>query len=664
MAALELKLLGNFEGRTNSGRAIELPTSKTRLLLSFLALSPGVAQPRRKLATLLWSDRGDEQALHSLRQSLLAIRKVLAPLDAPLLVANREQVSLEAAAIEVDAVEFQILAVTGKSDSLAKACALYRGDLLEGVEAVDPSFEAWLFYERQRLRNLALKAFEQLLVYQQEGGKTAQAIETAQRLLQLESTHEETHRVLMRLYTDQGRRSAALEQYKHCRSALGGELDVEPGPETEQLYQQILQHWKKLTLTNSPPNSAPAAVAPTALPLPESPSIAVLPFRNLTTEVDDDYFVDGLTESVITELSRYPDLMVIASNSVFTYKGRPVKIQKVSQELGVRHILEGSLQRSGNRVRVTAQLIDAISGHHVWAQRYEGDLSDVFALQDEFTQEIVGALATSYGGRLTKAWRNLSDRKNETSLGAYDYLLRGEAQIEGMTQDAVLEARRLFEKAIEVDPKYARAHAKLALTYILAVSDGWAESLLSATERAKDLAHAAIVLDDSNPWGHWALGCVYCGLLMDYDKGLGAYERALELCPNDADVLADHGWVLGLAGQPSKGIDQVRQALRLNPHYPRWYMTGLGLCYHDARAYEKAVSVLREAPVDNPTCCLYLAAGYGQLGRHEEADKQVKTILDAEPDLSVERLRPRAPYKQPKDFEHLLDGLRKAGLQL
>lgn len=697
MWSLELRILGGFEGWLKSGSAIELPTKKTELLLCFLALFPGTSQPRTKLASLLWSDRGDEQAHHSLRHSLSALRKAFAELEISPLIADRESVSLDPEAVKVDAVEFQSLVAAATPEALEQACTLYCGDLLSGVRVGDPCFEEWLFYERQRLRDLALQAFEKLLAHQQNSGETAQAIETAQRLLLLSPAHEETHRVLMRLFAGQGRRAAALEQYKHCRSALQHDLDVEPGPETEQLYQEILhrqeQPVRRISLPGirSPsrpwvtaaaatvivvlaggvlwlkpwgPDVAPASVERMAYPLPDKPSIAVLPFKNLSDNTGNDHFIDGLTESVITELSRYPDLFVIASNSVFTYKGRPVKVQEVAEELGVRHVLEGSAQQSGNQVRVNAQLIDAVTGYHLWAQRYEGDLSDVFTLQDEIALQIVGTLATAYGGRLTKAWRDLSERKGEVNFTAYDYILRGESLFGEMTRESILEARRLFEKAIEIDPSYARAHAKLAWTYIQAVYDGWAESPKAAAERARELASTAVRLDETDPWGHWALGGALSNVFMDYDKGLEGYERALELSPNDADILADYGWLLALAGHPEDGIEQINRAMRLNPYYPSWYMLGLGLSYYGAGMYEKAIAALERGPLDNPTLRLYLAASHGQLGHEEEAREALVALLGAEPDLSIERLRPSAPYKDSKDFEHFLDGLRKAGLQV
>jgi len=262
MASLALTVLGKFGARLTSGPAISLPTKKTKLLLAYLALTPGGMHSREDLMALLWSDRGDEQAQASLRQAVWALRKRLGRADPSPFVADRETIRLAPAAVEVDAVEFEKLVAAGTREDLEQACALYRGDLLKGISVRDAPYEEWLFYERGRLRDLALGAFERLLDYEREAGELEKAAATAKRLLDLNPAHEKTHRTLMRLYADQGRRAAALEQYERCRAALKRELEVEPGPETEELYQDILQR------RGEPPRKAPA------LELPDKPSIS------------------------------------------------------------------------------------------------------------------------------------------------------------------------------------------------------------------------------------------------------------------------------------------------------------------------------------------------------------------------------------------------------
>ncbi len=412
------------------------------------------------------------------------------------------------------------------------------------------------------------------------------------------------------------------------------------------------------------PDVKPVSPEQMALPLPDRPSIAVLPFDNFSRDPDRDYFVDGITDAIITDLSRFRDLFVIARNSTFTYKDKPVKVQEVARELGVRYVLEGSVQMLENRVRVNAQLIDATTGHHLWAERYEGDLSEIFDLQDEVTQKIVGALATSYGGRLAKAWRELSERKSEKNLEAYDYFLRGEVHFEGLTQDGIVRARKLFEKAIEIDPNFAKAYAKLAFSYLQEVVDLWSESPTDATRRALEFAGTAIRIDDAEPWGYWALAAAQFYLKGEYDQGLVEFGRALELNPNDADILADFAWALSFAGKSKEAIQRIEQAIRLNPRYPPWYLFSLGIVHYGARNYEEAIVALERIPEPTTTSRLYLAASYGQLGSQREASKEAKEILKVLPDLTVESVRFIAPYKNPEDFEHLLEGLRKSSLQL
>ena len=649
MASLELRLLGRFEARLKGGPAIDLPTKKTQLLLAYLALTPGESHAREKLTALLWSDRGDEQAHHSLRNALLALRKELGDAEPPPLLAERETIGLDADAVEVDAVTFVNLVAAGTHEALEQASALYRGELLEGISVRDPPFEEWLFYERQRLRDLALGAFERLLDYEREAGELEKAVETAQRLLKLEPAHEKTHRELMRLYADQGRRAAALEQYERCRAALKRELEVEPGPETEELYQDVLQR------RGEPPRKAPA------LDLPAKPSIAVLPFKNLSGDPEQEYFVDGFTDEIITALSRFRGLFVIASSSVFTYKGKAVKVQQVARELGVQYVLEGSVRRERKKLRISAQLVDAKSGHHVWAERYDRDVTDVFAVQDEVTQEIVGTVGSEYGGELARAVRERAKRKPTENLEAYDYYLLGIEYWERNTKEENAIARQMLEKAIELDPEYARAHAQLAWVHRYD-QKWWSDSPAESGERAFELAKKAVALDPSDGYNHWVLGAMYFLVKQQPEEGAAEYERALTLNPNDADILAHWGWILAFLGRAEEGIEMAHKAMRLNPHYPDWYLWTLGISYYVARRYEEAVAPLSRMPSQNPESGTYLAASYAQLGREAEARAVAARILEADPDFSSARWAEKRPYKSQADRDHFLDGMRKAGL--
>ena len=292
----------------------------------------------------------------------------------------------------MDAVTFQRLADDGTPEALKAAAGLYRGDLLDGIAVHDRVFEDWLAGERGRLRGLASDALNGLLGHHVESGDAKAAIATARRLLVLDPLQEAVHRTLMRLHAGQGDRTLSLKQYQACRDVLAAELGVEPEAETERLVEEIrggLHGTSEnleahLTLETAPKGTAPDAALP--LPLPDKPSIAVLPFVNMSDDPEQIYFSDGLTEDIITELSRFKSLDVVARNSTFVYRDLAVNVSEIGEKVGASHLLEGSVRKSGNRIRLTAQLIDVKTGKHIWADRYDRELADIFALQDELVQ--------------------------------------------------------------------------------------------------------------------------------------------------------------------------------------------------------------------------------------------------------------------------------------
>ena len=662
MASLELRLLGRFEARLKGGPAIDLPTKKTQLLLAYLALTPGEAHMRDKLTALLWSDRGDEQARDSLRHALSALRKVLSQAEPPPLLAERETIGLDAGAVEVDAVTFENLVAAGTREALEQASALYRGELLEGISVRDPPFEEWLFYERQRLRDLALRAFEQLLAFEREAGELEKAVKTAQRLLRLDPSHEKAHRELMRLYADQGREAAALEQYQHCRAALERELGIKPGAETEQLYQDILQRHGGPPEKPSPPKPKPTPGKAPALELPNKPSIAVLPFVNLSGDPEQEYFADAFTNEIITEFSRFRNLFVIASNSVFTYKGKPVKVQQVARELGVRYVLEGSVQKEGERLRITAQLVDATAGHHVWAESYDRDAEDFFAVRDKVTQEIVGAVGSDYAGELARAVRERAKRKPTDNLEAYECHMLAIAHSDEYSKEANTKGRQLLEKAIGLDPQFARVYADLAFRHYFDWKWGWSESPAKSADRAFELAKKAVALDPSDAYTHYALAIMYLYMRRQYEEGVFEYQRALALNPNHADIIQEWGFILALMGRVEESFELIEKGMRLNPHYPDLYLWSLGAAFYYARRYREATTTLKSIRNQSQDTRLYLAASYGQLGQEAEASAVIAEILKDDPDFSLTHWTEKRYAPNRAVLEHHLDGLRKAGL--
>jgi TolB-like protein len=377
---LSIKLLGGFEAHFQSGESIPPIGRKAQALLAYLAIAPGTPQPREKLTGLLWSDRGEAQARSSLRQALSELRKALAGAEPPPLETTGEAVSLAADAVVVDADVLGRLIDGGERPSLESAVELYRGDLLDGIAAPDPAFEDWLRDARRETRELACQAMARLLDMQSADGEAEAALATARRLVALDPLQESAHRTIMGLHAARGERSLALKQYQACRDLLREELGVEPDRETERLHEEIKRE-------DQSGHETPAEPAP-----PVKPAIAVLPFDNLSGDPEQAYFADGMTRALITELGRLPNLAVMAAASTFAYEGRRVTVAEVSRDLGARYVVEGGIQKSGRRFRVTAQMTDAETGRQIWGDRFDGDLGDIFEIQDELTKQICGHL--------------------------------------------------------------------------------------------------------------------------------------------------------------------------------------------------------------------------------------------------------------------------------
>ena len=397
-----------------------------------------------------------------------------------------------------------------------------------------------------------------------------------------------------------------------------------------------------------------------AFPLPAKPSIAVLPFVNMSGDPEQEYFSDGLTEDLITDLSRFSGMFVISRNSVFLYKGRAVKPEQVSEELGVRYVLEGSVRKSGDRVRVTTQLIDATTGGHLWAERYDREMKDIFTVQDELTQQIVAALNV----KVRKVEQERAFRKDTANLNAFDYNLRGWWYYHRFTKETNDKARLMFERAIELEPEFASAYAGLGFAYYEQWARQWSQDPQSL-ERAFELAKRAMALDDSLAAAYTLLSHLYLWR-KQHAQAIAEQERAIVLDPNNADSYADLAGILVWAGRPEEALGLVEKAMRLNPHYPVNYLWTLGFAYFAMERYEEAIAAQKRALARSPDHLgvhLVLAFIYSELGREEEARTHVAEALRKNPQLSLEVFRQRLPFKDPAQLERIGDALRKAGLK-
>ena len=397
--------------------------------------------------------------------------------------------------------------------------------------------------------------------------------------------------------------------------------------------------------------------------LPDKPSIAVLPFASIGGDQEQDYFSDGMTDDLITDLSKISGLFVIARNSVFVYKGKAIKIQNVAQELGVRYVLEGSVRRGGDRLRINAQLIDATTGHHLWAERYDGNIGNVFEFQDKITGKIVAALAV----KLTSTEQEQVSRKYTDNIKAYDAFLQGRAHYVRCTPEDYAEAVSYFEKAIELDPNYGQAYAALALTYWESSYNLWTFKLgqawwMARTKAEKNMQKAMI---NPSPIAHQAAS----KMLIDwglYEEAIFEAERAIALDPNDASSYVAMAYALVYGGKAKEAVKFVQIAMRLDPHYPAYYLFVLGLAYFVMEQFDKATTLFEKALKLNPEYyvpLIPLAAAYAHLGLDEKVATTMEKLQKALPiiiTLSLVRKSPQWSYKNPADKERLLGGLRKA----
>jgi TolB-like protein/class 3 adenylate cyclase/tetratricopeptide (TPR) repeat protein len=436
-----------------------------------------------------------------------------------------------------------------------------------------------------------------------------------------------------------------------------GRLDVAFKDIGEQQLKNIARPVRvyRVRLNTTSPEPGPV--------LPDKPSIAVMPFSNISGDPDQEYFADGIVEEIITALSHTRWLFVIARNSSFTYKGRPVDVKQASRELGVRYVLEGSVRKAANRVRITAQLIDGLNGAHLWAERFDGTLDDIFDLQDQVTASVVGAIAP----KMQQAEIERAKRKPTGSLDAYDYYLRGLASLHRATKEAISEALGPFYKAIELDPDFSSAHGMAAWCYMRRKASRWTVDLKKETSEAGRLARRAVELGKEDAVALSTGGYALAYVVGDLDEGAAFINRALALNPNLALAWFCSGCVKIFLGEPELAIKDFAHSMRQSPLDPFINMaqSGIGLAHFIAGRHEDGMSwaqkALQESPNYHPALRV-LAASSALAGRLDDAQKAIARLRELDPDFHVSDLRDLTPLRRPEHFARYVEGLRKAGL--
>ena len=400
---------------------------------------------------------------------------------------------------------------------------------------------------------------------------------------------------------------------------------------------------------------------PAAPPVFDRPSIAVLPFSNLGEDAKWERFADGVTEDIITDLSHSKDLYVIARNSTMIYKDKPTDIRQIGRDLGVHYVLEGSIQNAGDRLRVTAQLIDANTGSHVWSERYDRSSDDIFAVQSEIT-EMIAARVSGFQGEVAGAEREIVHRKAPASLTAFDYYLLGMEAKHAMTIDGFVESERLFRKALEADPNLARAYVGLVLTYGLMIDYGAVQSIEKTLDAQMSAAQRAAAIDPNDGETHLTLGMAYV-YRGEFEKGAAELERGYELSPNNADLLMIYSWFLPNLGDAQRAVALAEQAVRLNPRYPDWYLQPLRMVYFFGEKFEKSVASAKQIKEPLALDYAFIAMSAAYLGNTAEAKSAAAESMRLDPNWSVEAwISAQGGFAREKEVNLFLEGARKAGL--
>jgi TolB-like protein len=642
---LHLKLFGHFELTGPAGR-IALSSTKLSAFMAYLALAAKPV-PREHLTTLLWGSHFDDQARQNFRQALVRLRKMI---GAEALVLDDQTMQLSSAAVASDVRQFESLVRTASEADLRQAVSLLGGELLAGIDVKEPAWEDWLSSERHRFGKLACDALVAVGGIDLAQGRAADGLVHAEDCIRRDMFREDAHRLAIQAYVALGRRAEALRHYQSLAERLKQELGTTPETATVRGYEQARA------------GSAAREEAPTAAQI-RKPSIAVLPFANLSNDPEQEYFADGMVDEIITALSRIHWLFVIARNSSFTYKGRAVDVKQVGRELGVRYVLEGSVRKAGNRLRIGGQLIDTETGAALWADRIEGELQDIFELQDMVTAKVIGAIAP----KLEQAEIERSKRKPTGSLDAYDYYLRGLAEVHKWTREGNGQALAHFYRAIELDPEYASAHGMAARCYSQRKASGWVGDRTYEVAESRRLARRAVELGRDDAVALCTAGIALAFVVGDSEVGDALIDRALSLNPNLAWALLFSAWVKAWGGDPEAAIERASHAMRLSPQDPHIHSMewAVAFAHFIAGRYVEALAGAESATPSQPNASIAVAtiAVCGALtGQIEKAAAAMARLREGDPGLLISNLRDRFPIKCDEDFARWTEGLRKAGL--
>jgi TolB-like protein/DNA-binding SARP family transcriptional activator/Flp pilus assembly protein TadD len=673
MPDAKLSLLGGLDiaGDASDGRSL---TRKARGMLAYLALHPRQPQSREKLAAMFWGGTAETQARTNLRQTLSSLRKALTSLDGAHLRTEGDHVALDLNGLALDVLRFEELVARSTPEDLEQAIALYRGDLLDGFSLNEEPFEEWTRSERERLRAMAVAALERLVTHYVEIQDFGRCVPPATRLLALDPLREDIHRALMRAYAAQGRVNLALKQYDICRNALRRELGVQPEPDTERLYTRIRKQRAALVPVDAPQSRSDAGVAadPSApreplnagrsAPSPAVPqglTLLVRPFGSSSHGGDE--LAVGLTEGIRTALSKLRWLSIMPPSPAPGTTGDASDIQTIANQNGARFVLEGSVRRNGGRVRVAVRLVDARNASHLWAERYDRQLTDLFTIEDELVRCITATIEhVLVAARIQPRDRDpMREGDIRSALQTANWLMRR------LDREDNMRAVRLLQQVIAANPDCVAAHQILSFCHTLNAEFGWSIDLADEAGEAVRVGKAAVALADHDYLSHCCLAEAAL-FARDFEQAVAAAQRALALNPNSSVAMGISGMVHAFAGSADEALALLETVLRIDPDDPCLceYKWAYAVAQFALGNQPEAVAWAAAGSVSKPdivTGHLIQAAARGLAGDVDVARAELNEARRCAPDLSLTCLRTLLPLHCEDDHARLLHGLRLAG---
>jgi TolB-like protein/DNA-binding SARP family transcriptional activator len=681
MTKLTLHLLGEPRVSTPETTGLRLPTKKSLALLVYLASPPGVPRSRDELAGLLWGRSAQDQARSSLRQNLARLRKSLGCAK-DTIKADTQNIELDPEYVEIDTTRFEGLLSGSDVTSLTDVVELINGEFARGLHINEEGFDEWIEIERRRISELAVSGLARLLHQCEEQKDFDQAAVIACKLLTFDPLHEAVHQSLMRALAHQQRYESALQQYKLCRDLLRKELGIDPGADTRVLRDEIARRRETQRHAPSAPaveteglirvlsgtrsNEVAEGVAPDLPPqllgldlsIPARPSIVILPFDNLTGDDDNGYLSEGIRIDIQAALVKITGIFLIAAGSANAMRGRDGF--SAGNALGVNYVLQGSLRRSGSKLRISAELIDIQSGNAIWTDSYDRQFDDGFEVQDDIIREIITALDVKLmRGEQAAVWhKTLKDRD------ALECFYKGVQEFFKMGKEPILRARKYFEVVDKKQPDVSIGATWVALCHWFDAFKGWGDDPEGSLNAAGKWSRKAVQMADADGQAHMVLSHVHL-MNRQFDDALIVGREAIRLRPNCTNANGFFGNVLHYCGEQADAIEHVIWAIRYSPVYPPFFADVLALALLFDRSFDAAAVVARESLRLNPTGLtprLVLIAVHHEEGEFAEAREIAERLMASDPGFSIKQFAKRQPYKDRTDLEAFVARLSSSGL--